>query len=185
MIAKATYKIIRKVVGPWCRENKFKVLKSSLLSYGKNDGQKNILLLFQCHSSGWEPYKGSKFTVWLQQGTETEINWKLSSRLTSQLTIEDLLIIRAKQNQVLSKIPSPPAEYIQNIIRTFEKTFRDPKPYIDLYLSDWKLVDAPYLITDDIWYRYFSEKDVESWAFLLLKYIQKITNIPSLHLANS
>lgn len=172
MIAKEVYKILRSVVGPWCKAHGFKPAKSSYVTYvGHGDGA-GLLLCFQCHHQGWEKHKGSKFTVWLQRGGGAELQPQASNRLTSSLSAQDLEFVRARQNRIISSIPQPPAEYVNDVVKGMERAFNDPAPMIAIYLADWQAVEAPYKPTDDIWFRYFTEEDVRAWALVLLKYVE-------------
>jgi hypothetical protein len=174
MLAKETYKLLRTIVGPWCRERGFRSVKSSYLKYVRESEQNPVILEWQCHHHGWEKHKGSKFTVWLRRGEATEFGSRISDRLTSHLTLQDLEFIRARQNKIVASIPQPPVSYVNDIIHGFERAFRDPAPMIASYLSDWQLVETPYLPTDNIWFRYFSEEDVRAWALVLLRYIDPL-----------
>lgn len=172
MIAKETYKLLRSVAGPWFKENGFALIKSSYLTYRKPVNDKFFTVRFQCHHRGWEKYKGSSFTVWLQHTSEADINHMISSRLTSSMNLPELELVRARQNRVLGAIPPPPPEYINEMVSGFTKSFREPQQYIDIFLSDWKTANRPFSPNDDIWFRYFSEADVRSWAIFLLNHIQ-------------
>ena len=175
MIAKETYKVIRSIVGPWFRRNGFKLGKSSYLTYQKAIGDKLFLVRFQCHHHGWEKHKGSSFTVWLQFSPEQDLAHMMANRLTSYLALPELEYMRARQNRVLGAIPPPPPEYINEMVVGFKKVFRyHAQQYIDIYLSDWKLVDKPYAATSDIWFRYLTEDDVHSWAILMYKHVENL-----------
>jgi hypothetical protein len=86
----------------------------------------------------------------------------------------ELQYIRARQNRILQSIPPPPPEYIQSMVKGFEKVFRDPAPYVAVFLDDWKLVTQPYARADHIWFRYFCEEDVRSWAILIHNHFRAI-----------
>jgi hypothetical protein len=171
--ASEVYKIIRSVAGPWFKENGYKVAKG-YLTYQKRAGERYFVVRFQCHHQGWEKHKGSKFTVFAELADKPDIEAMNRGRVTQRLGFEQLEFIRARQNRILAAIPRPPAEYVQSMIAGFERAFRDPKPYIDAYLAEWKPVSKPYKATDDIWFRYFTAEDVRAWAMLLLNHIQKI-----------
>ncbi len=175
MTANETYKILRPILGPWFRSNGFKVAKG-YLTYQKRMGSRYLNVRFQCNSHGWEKHKGSSFTVFMEYTDTQDIEYANLRRLTDYLAFEQLEFIRARQNRILESIPQPPADYIQTMISAFEKTFRDPQPYVDAYLKDWKPVTHPYTAADDIWFRYFTEADVRSWAILLGKHVQHIYN---------
>ena len=173
MIATEVYKIIRSVVGPWFKENGFKVAKD-YLTYRKPVGGRHFVVRFQCHHQGWEKHKGSKFTVFADVVDDPDEDWTQLRRLTQYLGFEQLEFIRARQNRILAAIPQPPADYIKQMVVGFERTFRDAKPYIDIYLGDWKPVTQPYNSNDDVWFRYFTEEDVRAWAILLLNHVEKV-----------
>jgi hypothetical protein len=174
MIAKESYKTLKAVVGPWFKQNGFKVRKSSYLTYQKPVGDQFLTVRFQCHHHGWEKHKGSRFTVFLQLTPEQDFEHTMSNRLTSYLTLPELELIRARQNRILRAIPPPPPEYINEVVVSFGKSFRDPQPYLDIFLQDWQLIAKPYSANDDIWFRYFNEEDVRSWAVLLHNHIRAL-----------
>lgn len=173
MTANETYKILRATVGPWFKANGFKVAKG-YLTYEKAAGGGSHVVRFQCNSRGWERYKGSSFTVFIDFTHGQEADFDTLRRLTEYLTFEQLEFIRARQNRILASIPQPPAEYIQQMVAGFEKVFRDPKPYIDIYLRDWQPIVHPFKGSDDIWFRYFTEADVRAWAIVLHQHVQAI-----------
>jgi hypothetical protein len=173
VIATEVYKILRQVVGPWFRDNGFKTAKD-YLTYRKPAGDRYFVVRFQCHHQGWEKHKGSKFTVFALLSDDAELEAINRGRLTEHLGLEQLEFIRARQNRVLASIPPPPADYVQQMVAGFERTFKDPKPYIDIYLADWKPVTRPYRASDDIWFRYYTGEDVKSWGMILLNHIQAI-----------
>jgi len=170
--AKETYALLKAVVGPWFKQQGFRVAKSSYLTYQKPVGSEFFTLRFQCHHQGWEKHKGSRFTVFLQLAPEQDFRSMHANRLTRYLTVAELELIRARQNRVLRAIPAPPPEYVNEMVAAFQKSFRDPKPYIDIFLKDWQPVTRPYCADDDIWFRYFCEDDVRSWAILLHNHIR-------------
>lgn len=174
MIAKKVYSILKALVGPWFREHGFRVAKSSYLTYQKPVGPRFFTVRFQCHHQGWEKHKGSRFTVFLQLAPEPDFASLHANRLTSYLTVPELELIRARQNRVLRAIPPPPPDYVNEMIAAFRKSFSDPKPYIDIFLQDWQPVTRPYSADDDIWFRYFGEADVRSWAILLHNHIRAL-----------
>ena len=175
MIAKETYRLLRSVVGPWFKQNDFKVAKSSYLTYQKPvAGPGFFIVRFQCHYHGWEKYKGSSFTVLVQLGPQAALEERIANRLTAHLSLPELELVRARQNRVLRAIPPPPPEYVNDIVAGFGKSFKDPRPYIERFLEDWRPVAAPYSAGDDIWFRYFSEDDVRSWAILLLNHLRAL-----------
>jgi len=173
MTANETYKVLRSVLGPWFRDNGFKGAKG-YLTYQRRAGEKCLTVRFQCHHQGWDKYKGSSFAVFVHLSNDPAIEYVNLRRLTEYLSLGDLEFIRARQNRILASIPQPPAEHIKAIVSGFEKAFRDPQPYIDIYIRDWKPVARPYSPSDDIWLRYFSEDHVRSWAILLHKYLQNV-----------
>ncbi len=172
MTANEVYKLLRPIVGPWFRANGFKLSKG-YLTYQKPVGDSYLCFRIQCNSSGWEKYKGSSLMIAVQVSDQREIDETAWRRLTAYLTFEQLEFIRARQNQVLASIPQPPVPWIKTIVSAFEKSFRDPQPYIDAYLSDWRPINKPYAPSDQIWFRYFTKEDVRAWALLLLKHVQR------------
>jgi hypothetical protein len=173
MTASEAYKILRRTVGPWFKANGFKVAKS-YLTYQKPVGSRWFNVRFQCNSQGWEKHKGSSFTVIMDFTDRSEIDFAPMRRLTEYLTFEQLEFIRARQNRILASIPQPPADYIKAMVVGFEKVFRDPKPYIEIYLKDWQPIAHPYKSTDDIWFRYFTEADLRAWAIVLHQHVETV-----------
>jgi len=173
MTASETYKLLRRVVGPWYKRNGFKLAKG-YLTYQKALGAKFFNVRWQCNSHGWEKFKGSSFAIHIDFSDGSNLDSAPLRRLTEYLGFEQLELIRARQNRVLASIPPPPADYVQSMVAGFEKTFRDPKPYIDLYLKGWASVSRPYRRNDDIWFRYFTEADVRAWAIMLQQHVEGI-----------
>jgi hypothetical protein len=172
MIAKETYKVLKSVVGPWFRANGFKRAKSSYLAYQKALGERFFTVRFQCHYHGWEKHKGSSFTVFVQLAPLAGVRETIANRLTAHLTPAELELIRARQNRILRAIPPPPPEYVNDVVAGFGKSFKDPRPYIEVFLQDWRPVGQPYSASDDIWFRYFGAEDVKSWAILLHNHLR-------------
>lgn len=172
MIAKEVYRVLKQVLSPWFKANGFKLGKESALTYVKRIDQEVFVVRFQCHHHGWEKHKGSKFTVWIGRGNDQDGCCNPESRLTRLMSFEALELVRARQNRVLRSVPPPPPEYINEMRIGFEKVFADPKPYFDIFLSDWKVIDHPYSSSDDIWFRYFCADDVRTWAILLHNHIR-------------
>lgn len=173
MTANETYKLLRSILGPWFRDHGFKGAKG-YLTYQRRIGNKYLTVRLQCHHEGWDKYKGSRFTVFVHLADDPKVDDVNLRRLTEYLSLGELEFIRARQNRVLASIPPPPPEHVKMMVSAFEKTFRDPKPYIDIYLRDWQPVTRPYTPADDIWFRYFSGDDVRSWAILLHKHLRNI-----------
>jgi hypothetical protein len=59
-------------------------------------------------------------------------------------------------------------------VQAFEKTFKEPQPYVDWYLKDWQIVGQPYRPEEPIWFRYLSEDDVRAWALLVLNHVKSL-----------
>lgn len=173
MTASEAYKLLRSVVGPWYKRNGFKVA-NGYLTYVKPLGGRHFYVRWQCNSHGWDKHKGSSFAIFIGFADRPDIDVGPLRRLTEYLGLEQLELVRARQNRVLASIPQPPADYIQMMVAGFEKTFRDPKPYIDIYLEGWRPVSRPYTRSDDIWFRYFTQADVRAWAIMLQQYVEGI-----------
>jgi hypothetical protein len=173
MTANETYKVLRAIVGPWFKSKGFKIAKG-YLTYRKAVAGRFLIVRFQCDSHGWEKHKGSSFTVFIDFTDNSEVELAPLRRLTEYLTFEQLEFIRARQNRILASIPQPPADYIKAMVAGFEKVFRDPKPYIEIYLADWQPIVYPYKGSDDIWFRYFTDADVRAWAIVLHHHVQTI-----------
>src|SRR6185312_3093911 len=133
MTANETLKALRRIVGPWFKANGFRVVKG-YLTYQKRVNGRYFNVRLQCNPHGWEKHKGSSFTVSVDFSDSAELDLVPLRRLTQYLTLEQLEFIRARQNRILASIPQPPADYIKSMVVGFEKVFRDPKPYIEIYL---------------------------------------------------
>jgi hypothetical protein len=173
MTASEAYKLLRSVVGPWYKRNGFRLARG-YLTYQKPLGGRHFNVRWQCNSHGWDKHKGSSFAVFVGFTDDEDADCAPLQRLTEYLTPEQLELVRARQNRVLASIPQPPPEHIGMMVAAFEKSFRDPQPYIDIYLEGWRPVTRPYIRADDIWFRYFSQAHVRAWAILLQQYVEGV-----------
>jgi hypothetical protein len=174
MNAKEAYKVIRATVGPWFKANGFKVLKESSLVYQAPLDGKFVTAKFRCHPNGWDRYRGSSFCVWFKRDADPTIDDSALHLLTRQLTLPEREFIRARQNRIVSGMPTPPPEYVGSLVQAFEKAFKEPKQFIDWYLKDWQTVSKPYPAEEPIWFRYLSEDDVRAWALLALNHVKAL-----------
>ncbi|WP_136413891.1 hypothetical protein [Herbaspirillum sp. ST 5-3] len=174
MKAKDTYRVLRSVLGPWFKENGFKSQSSSNPVYQRQVGPDFFVVKIRCHHDGWNPYKGSKFSVWIRSGPDPTLDDGAQFQLANYLSLPELEYIRARQNRILQNIPPPPPDYINDMVKGFEKVFKNPTTYIAYFLEDWKQVSRPYSREDHVWFRYFSEEDVRSWAILVHNHVRAI-----------
>jgi hypothetical protein len=174
MVAKEAYKIVRAAVGPWFKANGFKVLKESCLVYQTRLGQEFVTVKFRCNPRGWDKYMGSSFCVWFKCDADPTIDDGALHLLTRQLTLPEREFIRARQNRIVSSMPTPPPEYVGSVVQAFQKTFKEPRPYIDWFLEGWQIVSQPYAPEEPIWFRYLSENDIRAWTLLLLNHVKTL-----------
>jgi len=171
MIATEVYKIVKATVGPWLKENGFKVIKQSWPVYQRSVGDQFITIKFRINR-GWDKYKGATFNVWFKQSREKDVDDGSRYDLVRQLSLPEREFIRARQNRILEALGPPPVDYVSQIVDSFQRTFRDPQLMIATFLKDWQPHTEPYGSDSQISLRYTCAEDVRAWSLLMLNHIR-------------
>jgi hypothetical protein len=104
---------------------------------------------------GWY---GSRFIIEFRRGAQPRTGvLGPGFRFCQLLDDVGLERVRAVQNAVIRRLPPAPAQ----VLRTLGKQARDQ------YLAQGRQVTAPYRPSDDIWFRYRDERDLDAWFRLL------------------
>ena len=157
------YRVVREVVGPWCRVQGFRRTKSAFPGWYKPVTDRFLVFWFQCDKRGWDNFAGSKFTVEFQLGSEPGIGTmrvgENRKRLPQFLDNKELEKMREIQNNVILRLRRPPSNHPALHI----------SPEISaVYLEKFKPDTKPYKSSDDIWLRYYTDRDVKRWAEFVL-----------------
>jgi hypothetical protein len=163
------YRVIRGVIGPWCKQNGFRKGPGGMLCYVRPQDTRFLLFWFQCSQDGWDAFAGSKFVVEFQFSTLDRLgafeDECVRDRFPHFLDVPDLKRIREMQNIVIGKLPPPPEDYF--MLHAGDKLK-------NWYLDKFKLVERDYKPDDDIWLRYHDEEDVISWSEFVLEMLPKV-----------
>jgi hypothetical protein len=163
------YRVIKRVVGPWCKQNGFRKGPGGMLCYVKQQDARHVVFWFQCSQDGWDAYAGSKFVVEFQfsaLGRPGAFGDDcVRDRFSHVLDESDLERVRQMQNQVISKLTLAHDEYfiwkMSDGVRSW-------------YLDKFKPVERRYEADDDIWLRYKDEDDVTNWSEFVLEMLPKV-----------
>lgn len=160
------YKLIREVVGPWCKDQGFKRTSGGLLGWHRPERNGHLVFWFQCWKSGWDPYPGSSFITEFQFADDPRPGAAINGRhrLPWFLNESELQEALAIQNSVIGALPAPPPDYV---ILTFGDAIAG------WYKKQFLPVQKDYSKTDDIWMRYHALEDVQRWAKFLLPVLPK------------
>jgi hypothetical protein len=156
--ANEVYKVVREVVGPWCRSAGFK--RTGSLGWYAPVGDHEVLTFwFQISRDGWDDYAGAKFVVAFLRAdsptVEAQESGAVAHRLAHFLSDEQLATVKAMQNDVIRKLARPGRGYFIH---------QCPPDVVAWYEAKFDLVTKDYQRKDDIWLRYKDEEDVRRWA---------------------
>ena len=164
-----TYRIIRQVIGPWCKQNAFRKGPGGMLCYVRPQDSRSVVFWFQCAQVGWDAYAGSSFVVEFQFSTLARPGAFgddcVRDRLPGFLDKLDLERIRQMQNDVIKKLKLPPEDYYMLAV---------PENVKRWYLDKFKPVELPFKRSGDIWLRYHDEEDLTMWAEFVLERLPKV-----------
>ncbi|MCI0631607.1 MAG: hypothetical protein L0Y44_13235 [Phycisphaerales bacterium] len=155
------YKLIREVIGPWCKEQGFKRTTGGMLGWHRPHADQQLVFWFQCSQDGWDPYTGSKFILEFQVAGDPQpgASGARRYRLPYFLSEAELEEVRAIQNSVIAGLPPPPKDYY---------VFGLGAATSEWYRGKFQPVPEPYRNQDDIWLRYHTPADVRRWADFVL-----------------
>jgi len=168
------YKTIHRIVGPWCRQNGFKRAKSGWLAYQKPWGSKQLAFWFQCNKWGWDKYSGSSFTVEFQLHESQELGQLSNRRFQEFLTAEELEYVRARQNKIISRIPSSPRDWTEAFESNARRLYKNSEEIIAGFRMSWAPIEQPYRPNHDIWLRYWQEEDVLAWTIFIASILPRV-----------
>lgn len=158
------YKEIREVIEPWCKMNGFKRLRSSIRAWYKPIDERFLILWFEVSKYGWIEGIGSSFYVGFQLSKSKELysnsQGTFSKRLPVFLTSEEVEVFRKFRDEIVASLPLLPAASDLESIREL----------------DLKNEDYNYDNKGDIWCRYYTAKDVNHWASLILPIISRVVS---------
>src|SRR5262249_28341456 len=110
-------------------------------------------------------YAGSKFVLEFQingDGRPGGYPSRFRKRVPYFLGIDELREVQRVQNEVIRSLRQPPTGLL-----------RDPSLRI-WYLGKFEPVRTPYTASDDVWFRYASERDVARWVALLQPVLERV-----------
>ena len=65
------YRLIQRVVGPWCKQGGFRRVPGGMLGYVRPQDGRFLIFWFQCRQGGWDAYAGSGFVAEFQLSPST------------------------------------------------------------------------------------------------------------------
>ena len=151
--SRGVYAIARSVLGPVMKEAGFKH-ERGMLSWTRPQEGEHLTIWLQVSQYGFDPYRGSKFTVEFQLGAESAVGSGGDSvRFCRLLRAGELEVVRARQNRVIAGLPDLPAARLGGLSPDLRDYHRRPEPV--------------YSPRDDVWFRYRSGRDIEAWSTYL------------------
>ena len=157
------YRIIREVIGPWCKTHGFKRTKGGMLGWYKPVGTSFLVFWFQCGPRHWDDFEGSGFIVEFQASDEPVIGQGgpgcKRERLPELLNDEQLENLRRIQNRVIAQLSPPPKTH---------PVFQISPEYTRMVLKEFQPVAKNALNIHQFWHRYYTVEDVRRWAALIL-----------------
>jgi hypothetical protein len=163
MKADAVGRIVREVLGPWCKQMGLRRMGSLTWSARLPAGD-HLTIWFQLSRDGWDDYAGSKLVVELQISPSAVVGavagpGATRDRLTRFFTHEQLARVTQMQNDVIRKLTKPPAGHF---------IYACDEGIVDWYDAKFETVGSDYRMHDDVWFRYHDAHDVRRWAIFVL-----------------
>ena len=134
-----------------------------MLSWVRPCGELYVSVWCQADQTGWDTYAGPKFVVEFQLGCEPVIGKSeiRRARIGKMLSAAELRRHSNDSEQSDYLVTRPPKSHA--LLNAGEELSA-------WYLKQFKSSDQPYSERDDIWFRYGSKEDVDTWArFLITK----------------
>jgi hypothetical protein len=160
------YRLIREVIGPWCKEEGFKRTAGGMLEWHRPHAGQHLVFWFQCGKDGWDPYAGSQFTVEFQVSGDTRPGAAgIRHRLGYFLSEAEREEIRAIQNTVIAALSPPPRDHL---------AFGLGSAISEWYSGKFRPVTESYKGMADIWLRYHTPAHVRRWADFVLAVLPRL-----------
>lgn len=185
MRSQEVYKFIHNEIGNSMKELSMKKGQNTQLSYIKKVANEYLVIWFQCDHFGWDKYAGSSFCVNIQKSMNPGLGITPPSDLEKLNTPEKMVYTRIPefftpdelkevfeiQNWVITTIPKPPQNYIDEILSGFKQS--KSEWLSRTFLDNWSPIVEPYKKSQDIWFRYFTQEHVLRWTHFLLGPIKR------------
>lgn len=171
MRSEEVHRTFREAMSPRFRERGFSRAKGSLSGWRRGP----LLVWFQCHPRGWDPYAGSSVFVNLQKGM-TDRAWdRHVTRLQEALTDAELDERLALENRVVLKRRLPPREFVAQLHAHFAR--HDPARADDIVracLATFAPSPGPILRHHDHPLACYDADDIRMWSAFLMAVLPRI-----------
>ena len=170
MNSKEFYRVVSRLMSPWCKASEFSRLKGTSLGWSKRNEDNHSIFYFQANRWGFDLYAGSTFGVEVQL-SKSQLLWPREKNcregnLAYFLPDADVEEIRQLTNVVIARLPRPPEDYVQR----FGKIAGWYRQKFEPVTEPWAVPFGP---DHNIRFRFRTEEDLQMWAEFLQREIPK------------
>ena len=158
MHAREVYASLRARIAPWAKASGFRRGTGGMLSFNRPTPSGFLTFWFQCSRDGWDPLRGSKFTLeFVEAPYAGPGEHGRRQRFGSLLSADDREQVRTIQDAVIKRLGRPDRRHW---IHAADKAIQQ------YYFAKFEPEPA-YDVNSDIWLRYATASDVQGWVEFL------------------